>query len=133
MMSATPIPSNPCSRNSVPATSRIFSRFAADCSRVTLTAAPFVQKPLDSIHDDHHIYTFMTTIMKTGTAAVLLAVVAIGFAATRRGRAATRPADPPPPEVSVITVTGENVAAYREYPARTYARDLVEVRGRVDG
>jgi hypothetical protein len=30
-------------------------------------------------------------------------------------------------------VRGEAVATYRDYPARTYARDLVEVRGRVDG
>jgi len=30
-------------------------------------------------------------------------------------------------------LAGEDVATYREYPARTYARDLVEVRGRVDG
>ena len=38
----------------------------------------------------------------------------------------------PPPDVEVIQVKGEDVATYGEYPVRTYARDLVEVRGRVD-
>jgi membrane fusion protein, multidrug efflux system len=65
--------------------------------------------------------------------AVLLATVAIGLMATGSGRAAAKPVPPPPPEVSVIHVHGEEVATYRAYPARTYARDLVEVRGRVDG
>src|SRR5258705_10190187 len=66
-------------------------------------------------------------------AAILLVTVAIGLLATTRGKAATKPAPPAPPEVSVMRLAGENVATYREYPARTYARDLVEVRGRVDG
>src|SRR5258706_6021172 len=94
----------------------------------------------------------MTVIMKThrqkgGTAmkstarrraysmvgAILLVTGALGLFATGRGKAAATPAPPAPPEVSVIDVRGEDVATYREYPARTYARDLVEVRGRVDG
>jgi len=49
------------------------------------------------------------------------------------GRAAATAASPPPPEVSVVHVNGENATMHREYPARTYAPDLVEVRGRVDG
>src|SRR5262249_4429819 len=48
-------------------------------------------------------------------------------------RTTAQPSPPPPPEVTVVKVTGENVPVYREYPARTYARDQVEVRGRVDG
>src|SRR3989442_15296433 len=64
---------------------------------------------------------------------VLLATVAMGLMATGGGKAATKPAPLPTPEVSVIRVQGEDVATYRDYPARTYARDLVEVRGRVDG
>jgi hypothetical protein len=67
-------------------------------------------------------------------AAVIATVtVAIGLFAIGHGKAATKSAPPPPPEVSVIQVKGEAVATYRDYPARTYARDLVEVRGRVDG
>src|SRR3989440_12218876 len=57
----------------------------------------------------------------------------MGLMAAGGGKAATKPAPPPTPEVSVIRVQGEDVATYHEYPARTYARDLVEVRGRVDG
>jgi membrane fusion protein, multidrug efflux system len=79
----------------------------------------------------------MTARMRRGTywmaAAILLITVAIALMAGRGGKAATPAATPPPPEVSVIRVAGEDVATYREYPARTYARDLVEVRGRVDG
>jgi membrane fusion protein (multidrug efflux system) len=48
-------------------------------------------------------------------------------------RAAASPTAPPPPEVGVVTVEPAVVPIYREYPARTYARDQVEVRGRVDG
>ena len=66
-------------------------------------------------------------------AAMLVVVAAIGRLAAGQGKAATPPAVPSPPEVGVIRVQGEAVSTYREYPARTYARDLVEVRGRVDG
>jgi membrane fusion protein (multidrug efflux system) len=40
---------------------------------------------------------------------------------------------PPPPVVAVIDVQAEDVPIYNEYAAQTYARDMVEVRGRVDG
>ena len=66
-------------------------------------------------------------------AGMLLVAFAIALFAAGHGKAATTPAPPPAPEVSVIYVQGEDVATYREYPARTYARDLVDVRGRVDG
>ncbi len=39
----------------------------------------------------------------------------------------------PPPAVTVIEVTPEDVPIYGEYAAETFARDMVEVRGRVDG
>jgi len=35
--------------------------------------------------------------------------------------------------VSVVEINPENVPIYHEYTAETYARDMVEVRGRVDG
>src|SRR5258706_857972 len=66
-------------------------------------------------------------------AGILLATAAIGLLAITHGKAAAKPAPPPPPEVTVLHVAGEDIATYREYPARTYSRDLVEVRGRVDG
>ena len=37
----------------------------------------------------------------------------------------------PPPSVSVIEVTSEDLPIYSEYAAQTFARDMVEVRGRV--
>src|SRR3981081_4161043 len=39
----------------------------------------------------------------------------------------------PPAMVSVIEVKPEDVAIFAEYSAQTFARDMVEVRGRVDG
>jgi membrane fusion protein, multidrug efflux system len=38
-----------------------------------------------------------------------------------------------PPLVSVATANAESVPIYSEYAAQTFARDMVEVRGRVDG
>jgi membrane fusion protein, multidrug efflux system len=76
-----------------------------------------------------------TTRQRTygAVAGVIVVIAATALVAGGHGRAAAKPAPPPPPEVSVIDVAAEDVATYREYPARTYARDLVEVRGRVDG
>jgi membrane fusion protein (multidrug efflux system) len=39
----------------------------------------------------------------------------------------------PPALVSVVEVQPQNVPIYGEYAAQTFARDMVEVRGRVDG
>jgi membrane fusion protein (multidrug efflux system) len=39
----------------------------------------------------------------------------------------------PPPNVSVVEVQPTNISIYSDYTAQTFARDLVEVRGRVDG
>lgn len=47
-------------------------------------------------------------------------------------KTAEKPA-PPPPTVEVVTMAGELVDVYRDVPAQTYARDKVDVRGRVDG
>jgi len=40
---------------------------------------------------------------------------------------------PPPMPVSVVEVHQQDIPLYTEYAAQTYARDMVEVRGRVDG
>ena len=44
-----------------------------------------------------------------------------------------RPAQPPPPEVVVKQVDATDVPVISQYPAQTYARNTVDVRGRVDG
>jgi membrane fusion protein (multidrug efflux system) len=74
----------------------------------------------------------MMIVMKTHRLLCVALAGALSAAACGRA-AAAKTAPPPPPDVSVIRIAGEDVASYREYPARTYARDLVEVRGRVDG
>ena len=83
------------------------------------------------------INVFMTNIIKrTGwtTAGVAAAMVLLGLVAASRGKAATKAASSPPPAVTMSTLPSTSTTrASREYPARTYARDLVEVRGRVDG
>jgi membrane fusion protein (multidrug efflux system) len=40
---------------------------------------------------------------------------------------------PPPPTVEVIEATPATADIYTEYPAQTYARNMVDVRGRVEG
>ncbi|MCB1021465.1 MAG: efflux RND transporter periplasmic adaptor subunit [Acidobacteria bacterium] len=40
---------------------------------------------------------------------------------------------PPPPTVSVVEIRTEDVPIYSEHAAQTFARDMVEVRARVDG
>lgn len=55
------------------------------------------------------------------------------FSAGCGGRANAQKQAPPPPLVSVIEVKPADVAIYSEYAAQTFARDMVEVRGRVDG
>src|SRR5258708_9992101 len=74
----------------------------------------------------------MMIVMKTHRLLCVALAGALSAAACGRA-AAAKTAPPPPPDVSVIRVAGEDVASYREYPARTYARDLVEDRGPVDG
>ncbi len=45
----------------------------------------------------------------------------------------TTGAAPPPPTVQITTVSAQDTLIFTEYAAQTYARDLVEVRARVDG
>lgn len=72
--------------------------------------------------------------MQTGELLVsicLLGVIALETACGGGAKADKSPA--PPPVVSVIDVKPADVPIYSEYSAQTFARDLVEVRGRVDG
>ncbi|PYV13151.1 MAG: efflux RND transporter periplasmic adaptor subunit [Acidobacteria bacterium] len=61
------------------------------------------------------------------------ALASLAAACTSTEANSTQGASPPPPRVSVIEAGAADVAIYREYAAQTYARDMVEVRGRVDG
>ena len=69
--------------------------------------------------------------MPFGVAAVTLACLAT-FGCESAAQAP--PAGPPPaPQVLVTTVSASTVPIFSEYPAQTYARNTVEVRGRVEG
>jgi len=46
---------------------------------------------------------------------------------------ASSAAAPPALPVEIVTVAPEHAPIYKEYAAQTFARDMVEVRGRVDG
>jgi membrane fusion protein (multidrug efflux system) len=65
-----------------------------------------------------------------GSVAVVIALASMLAACTSQAQQA---ATPPPPTVEVIEVSARDTDIYSEYPAQTYARNLVEVRGRVDG
>jgi membrane fusion protein (multidrug efflux system) len=68
---------------------------------------------------------------KQAAVVALMCLAALGCqSASRPSKAA---AGPPPPAVAVIEVTPEDVPIYSDFTAQTFARDLVEVRGRVDG
>jgi membrane fusion protein (multidrug efflux system) len=60
-------------------------------------------------------------------------VICLSTFACQSTSSAEKVAGPPPPAVSVITLNTEDVPIYNEYAAQTYARDMVEIRARVDG
>src|SRR5262245_41941421 len=64
---------------------------------------------------------------------ILLAVALVSAISVACGRTTKAASSPPLPSVAVIEVTPQDVPIYAEYAAQTFARDLVEVRGRVDG
>ena len=77
----------------------------------------------------------MKRLIKPTTWAVatvlVLAIVAMAF--RRRGPAGTANAAPPPPEVAVLTIAPETVAARYEYVGQAEASRSVEVRSQVTG
>ena len=64
------------------------------------------------------------------SALFILGSLALGC---RSDSKSTAKAAAPPPLVALIEVSAEDVPIYTEYAAQTYARDMVEIRGRVDG
>ena len=66
-----------------------------------------------------------------GAAVILLCLAFVSTGCGQRGQAAS-PAMPPA-NVSTVTLQPESVTVTREYAAQTFARDMVEVRARVDG
>jgi membrane fusion protein (multidrug efflux system) len=73
-----------------------------------------------------------SSFARTGGMAVLLAGLLSLAGCQSASKAQGQMAFPPPP-VSVLEVNAQDVPIYGEYAAQTFARDMVEVRGRVDG
>jgi membrane fusion protein, multidrug efflux system len=71
-------------------------------------------------------------IVQAAGPAVLVAATLGLISCQSSSKAQNRMAFPPPP-VSVLVVHAQDVPIYGEYAAQTFARDMVEVRGRVDG
>ncbi|HVX67762.1 MAG TPA: efflux RND transporter periplasmic adaptor subunit [Bryobacteraceae bacterium] len=70
---------------------------------------------------------------RLGLAGIAALAAVLMAACGMKGGTAKADSTPPPPQVSVIEVGIENVDIFAEYAAQTFARDMVEVRGRVDG
>jgi membrane fusion protein (multidrug efflux system) len=68
-----------------------------------------------------------------GAGTICLALAATLAGCTSQAARTAAAAGPPPPLVQVLEVHAQDLPIYAEYPAQTYARQLVEVRGRVDG
>ena len=77
----------------------------------------------------------MRRFLKPATWAIAgaLGLTLVGVASRRRVPAGTGTAGPPPPEVSVLTVAPETVAARYEYVGQAEASRSVEVRSQVTG
>jgi membrane fusion protein, multidrug efflux system len=61
--------------------------------------------------------------------ALLCSILLTGCSASRN----QKPKESPPPPVLVVEVQPVEIPIYSEFAAQTYARDMVEVRGRVEG
>jgi membrane fusion protein (multidrug efflux system) len=70
--------------------------------------------------------------MKLSEGLVLLFLPAAAFLAGCAPRAESH-AQAPPPTVEITQASPGEADIYTEYPAQTYARDMVDVRGRVEG
>jgi membrane fusion protein (multidrug efflux system) len=64
---------------------------------------------------------------------VLWSLCAAGLAGCGAKADQKKAAAPPPPLVQVVQVEPTDTPIFAEYSAQTFARDLVDVRGRVDG
>jgi len=71
--------------------------------------------------------------MKLSSLLILVFAPAALYLAGCSSEAQPASAQPPAPSVEVITAAASDADIYTEYPAQTYARNMVEVRGRVEG
>ena len=67
----------------------------------------------------------------SGVALISLLLTAAVSGCTGKVSGANVP--PPAPQVSVVITSAQDTPIFNEYVGQTFARDMVEVRGRVDG
>jgi membrane fusion protein (multidrug efflux system) len=85
---------------------------------------------LDHFIASEHLFRMMRPNALVFVCLAGAALFNVGCGGGARGDKA---AAPPPALVSVMEVQPSDVPIYSDYSAQTFARDLVEVRGRVDG
>ena len=88
--------------------------------------------------DPHNLEGFLhlkSSVHKQRSFWVLLIGAVLSVAATTgcASQAQTAKGSPPPPPVEVATVQVSDVPIFSDYPAQTYARNLVEVRCHIEG
>src|SRR5436190_24080882 len=69
--------------------------------------------------------------LSTVALGIVLLLILVGSVACNSQAQQPKAAAPPPPTVEIITVTPQDTAIFTEHPANTYARDAVEVLGRL--
>jgi membrane fusion protein, multidrug efflux system len=65
--------------------------------------------------------------------ALMGVMLAFSAGCTSQAQQTEKGQSPPPSIVEIATVAEQDAPIFNEFPAQTYARDLVEVRARVDG
>jgi membrane fusion protein (multidrug efflux system) len=78
-------------------------------------------------------FSALVAIMNSSNCLILVFSAAVVFLAGCSSEAQPKSAQPPPPTVEVVNAAPSDADIYTEYPAQTYARNMVEVRGRVEG
>src|SRR5690349_2085279 len=75
--------------------------------------------------------THSRVVQLVGLIVLIASIVALeGCGSTSQAQAQ---GTPPPMPVSVVEIRAQDVPIYGDYASQTFARDMVEVRGRVDG
>ena len=78
-------------------------------------------------------FSALGTVMNSSKCLIFAFVPAVVFLAGCSSEAQPKAAQPPAPTVEVVNAAPSDADIYTEYPAQTYARNMVEVRGRVEG
>ncbi len=64
---------------------------------------------------------------------IAISLALFNAACSSKANEAKAPPQFPPTSVSIVEAKTENVPIYKDYSAQTFSRDMVEIRGRVDG